>query len=222
MVPNFCSGSGFGWLTQDERLRPPAGVAHRDGPACAACSPARRLGWPRAWRRRRRACDRGRRGVCFGLDDFRVGRVAITEWSWVAWTFVNLHAIEEQRRPRRLGGGGGGSRAEVRMACSILDLSWRTHAAFVSRSSRRGGRGAAPSKIRERRRDRARADRDRAPPMRRRVSQGDAATCGPSSPPGACVIRRRRCTWEWCYLHFCARGPLGCSQANNFMVSRTS
>ena len=54
--------------------------------------------------------------LLLGLDDLRVGPVWKSRSELhIAWTFVNLTGLSEI-----------GSDTEARMACSILDLSWRT------------------------------------------------------------------------------------------------
>ena len=93
--------------------------------------------------------------------------------------------------------------------------------AFVSRSSRRArvvllrpksAREGATGRARRRRRDRATV-------LRRRESPIDAAEgCRLSTPPGACVIRRRRCTVSPSVTSTSCTGPLGCSYANNFIA----
>ena len=66
---------------------------------------------------------------------------------------------------------------------------------------------------------RARRRRDRATVLRRRESPIDAAEgCRLSTPPGACVIRRRRCTVSPSVTSTSCTGPLGCSYANNFIA----
>ena len=90
-------------------------VAHRDG-----------LGAQRVVRRDSNSLERRRVVVQFlaaegevlllGLDDLRVGPVWKSRSELhIAWTFVNLTGLSEI-----------GSDTEARMACSILDLSWRT------------------------------------------------------------------------------------------------
>ena len=66
--------------------------------------------------------------LLLGLDDFGVGP------AWTSSSELNvvdlrelLHAVEPTRSRRYVDGGlKFDSRAEVHMACSILDLSWRT------------------------------------------------------------------------------------------------
>ena len=98
-----------------------------------------------------------------------------------AWTFVNLHGPSSRRgHGESVASMAFDSHAEVHMACSILDLSWRTCARLFR--GRRGGRvrcGSSRPGERDGARDgataRARRPRDRATVLRRRESPIDAA-----------------------------------------------
>jgi hypothetical protein len=96
------------------------------------------------------------------------------------------HAVTEAIEPtrsrgqRRVDGVGClkfDSCAEVRMACSILDLSWRTCACFLR--GRRGGRVRCGS---------VQNPRETARPSARGVIATGRRSCGASSPPST---RRR-------------------------------
>ena len=136
--------------------------------------------------------------LLLGLDDFGVGP------TWKSRSELNvvdlrelLHAVEPTRSRRYVDGGlKFDSRAEVHMACSILDLSWRTCDGRDRLA--RGATGSRavllPSKIRERMCDRARAASSRpgdgpaAPRVPHRRGRGlqaehpSGCLCNPTPP----------------------------------------
>ena len=93
------------------------------------------------------------------------------------WTFANSTPSSRRGHGDNVASMACDSRAEVRMACSILDLSWRTCACFFR--GRRGGRMQCGS---------VQNPRETARPRARGVLVTVRRYCGASSPPST---RRR-------------------------------